>query len=268
MQRHHSSRQTSPGRRRDAQSAKVPLSMPRTCACLALLAIIAVVLAGCGSTSPSPPASAPPASQTPPTSTEVSSSETTTSTTNSSANPTAAPDDSGPPAFVTEGSTENGDKLHIEGRFGAILPASESDVDQTVLSECPQYDGRELVTRLDLTTTLESSLSGTVNLVGFVPPLGEVSHLIDYVLGFSEGPTCELVTEESGISINLGRLQPHESHNFTMWVVLLDAITPNDPHPSVQTLAHQNWIMGAPEATVDGASVRLSGDDAGIPLVK
>lgn len=222
------------------------------------------LLAGCGSTTSS--TSTPnvtPISQTPSAPTE----ETATTTTTSS-NTAAAPDASGPPAFTTEGSTENGDKLRIEGRFGPILPASESDVDQTVLAECPRYDDRELVTRLDLTTTIESSLSGTVMLVGFVPPLSEVSHLVDYVLGFSEGPSCTLAAEESGPSINLGTLQPHQPVNFTMWVVLLDAITPSDPHPSLHTLAHQNWIMGAPEATVDGATVRLSGDDAGIPLVK
>jgi hypothetical protein len=193
---------------------------------------------------------------------------TSSSTTPDTVRTRAAPDPNSPPAFSLRGQTENGDKLRIEGHFGPILPANESDVDQTVLAECPRYDGRELVTRLDLATTIESSLPGTVLVGGLVPPLSEVTHLVDYVFDYTEGPSCDLGTDESEITINMGTLQPHQPHNFTMWVVLLDAITPSDPHPSLQTLAHQNWLMGAPEASVDGASVRLSGDDAGIPLVK
>src|SRR5664279_2779583 len=50
MLRHHASRQTTPGRGEIGQFANVPLLMPRAYACLALLTVVAVVLAGCGST--------------------------------------------------------------------------------------------------------------------------------------------------------------------------------------------------------------------------
>lgn len=230
--------------------------MMRSVCQAATLALVTVLIAGCGSNA-GPQSSS--ASQP-----MASTASSTTPATTSDPSTTAAPSAGGPPSFTMTGTTENGDHVRVEGRFGPTLPASESDVDQAVLSECPGYDGREMVTRLDLTATLESSLSGTVVLYGFIPPISQVSHLVDYVLGYSEGPTCDLVNEESEISINFGTLQPHQPANFTMWVVLLDAITPNDPHPSEQTLAHQNWLMGAPEASVDGSAAKLTGAGPGI----
>src|ERR1039458_10514727 len=251
---HHPSRQASPGRRQVGQSFKVPLSMLRTCACLGLLAVVAVALAGCGSTSPSPSASAPPASQTPSTTQETPTSETatSTSTTNSSVSSAAAPNTSGPPSFVTDLDMQGGDKVKLEGWFGPPLPAAESNVDQTALSECPQPtdDGRAIVVALDLTATLESSLSGEVELnLGTLPP----ETLAEYILGFSSGAQCEAAVENP-TGIKLGTLQPHRSTTFALWIAFGNAITPNDPHPSEAVLRANNWLMSLPHATVDSES--------------
>jgi hypothetical protein len=139
--------------------------------------------------------------------------------------------------------------VKVEGRLGSPLRASESDVDQTTLSECtpPAPDGRELVVRLDLTTTLESSLAGEVTLS--IAPI--VGPLVSFVMGFREGPRCE-GGERRNAEANFGSMQPGQSVSFTMWVVLPDAITPADPHPSEHALAARGWLMGVPEPSVNG----------------
>jgi hypothetical protein len=196
------------------------------------------------------------------------STQTPTTAATTPATPRAAPDPNSAPAFSLEGETEHGDKLKLEGRFGPVLAASASDVDQTVLSECPNYDERELVVRLDLTTTLESGLSGTVAIAGFIPQIGDVYHLVDLVYDYTEGPSCVLDNVENESVIDLGTLQPHEPHDFTMWVVLLDAITPRHPHPSVNTLSHQHWIIGEPSAAVNNAGVRWTHPSGDVAVVE
>ena len=183
--------------------------------------------------------------------------------------PAPSPPPAAPP-FWLAGTTQNGDKFRLEGRYGPIQTASETEVNHEVLDDCPSADGRELIAELALTATIESSLPGQVIVGGFVPPYADVSHLIDLILGYSDGPTCETVTEESQIAINLGTLQPHEPHVFVMWVVLPDAITPNDPHPSYQTLAKQNWVIGAVEASVDGSGVKIlsGGSGKGLAVIR
>jgi len=125
-----------------------------------LVALSALLLAGCGSSGSS---SSPSDLATIPTSvrTATQSDPATTPTTSSTPVDTAP---TGAASFVVQGSTQEGDKVKVEGRFGLPVPSSQSDVDQTALSECtaPAPDGRELVVRLDLTTTLESSLAGEV----------------------------------------------------------------------------------------------------------
>jgi len=66
----------------------------------------------------------------------------------------AASGGSGPADFVIEATTEKGDKVKVEGRFGPPQAAAESDVSQGALGECPSpaSDGRELIVRLDMVT--------------------------------------------------------------------------------------------------------------------
>jgi predicted small lipoprotein YifL len=240
-----------------------------------LLVLAAAALAACGSSGPSKPTESSLAAareakeQNEPSEAtadgETASTATTTPATTQASTTAAAPDPTGPPAFAMAGSTESGDKVRIEGRFGPVLSPSESGVNQSALEGCPQYAaGRDLVVQVDLVTTIESGLSGDATAEGFDFTLPRE---VDYVLDFSEGATCKFAGEYE-VSINMGTLQPHQPDHFTMWAVLLGAITPSDPHPSVQTLAHQHWSMAAPTVIADDAEVHFSHANPEIPLVK
>ncbi len=220
-----------------------------------LAALSALLLAGCGSSGSSSSSgsfTAPTASVSTPTQSDPTTAPTTSSTT---AEPPA-----GTPSFVVQGTTQEGDKVKVEGALGSPLRPSESDVDQTALSECtpPAPDGRELVVRLDLTTTLESSLAGEVTLS--TSPI--VGPLVSFVMGFKEGARCE-GGEPKNAEANFGSMRPGQSVSFTMWVVLPDAITPADPHPSEHALAADLWLMGVPTPLVNGKGIgtpnKLSG---------
>lgn len=204
----------------------------------------AFVLASCGSTA-NLPAPSPP------------STITTTSTTATTSVSEASSIE--PPSFVVKGTTQEGDQVTLEGRLGRALPASESDVDQTALSSCPPpaNDGRAMVVRLDLTATLESSLSGKVNV--FPVALQDTTgrhQPINFLMGYNQGAACAQQAETDGTTgIDLGTVQPHQSAHFTMWVVLPDAITPADQHPSKKMLGSQDWLIAIPLPQVNGHGV-------------
>lgn len=208
---------------------------------------IAAALAGCGSTESSNTAASTSLSGVAAASTDPTESTPTPATTSTSA---AEPNTGGSTSFVVNAGTNGGDAVKIEGWFGPPVPAGESNVDQTALGECssPTDDGRAIAVALDLTVTMESSLAGEVelNLGSFsVETLGE------YILGFSSGAQCSSA-EVNPTGIKLGTLQPHQSTNFSVWVVFINAITPNAPHPSEATLRANNWLMALPRVTVDG----------------
>jgi hypothetical protein len=220
----------------------------RHCGLLAL-GVAGLLLTGCGSASttrtiavtvPAPPA--------PTTATSHAATAATLSAVDK-----AAPSLHGPPDFILNESAQSGDKLKLEGRLGPLLPAGESDVDQNVLAGCSEVDGRELITRLDLTATIESGLSAHVTLANLSP--SAVTQRVDFVIDNSGGPTCSSGDESSEEAANpdLGTLQPHEPHDFTMWVVLPDAITPNDLYPSTVTLAHGEWLIHLLGARIDNS---------------
>jgi hypothetical protein len=145
------------------------------------------------------------------------------------------------------------------------LRPSESDVDQTALSECtpPAPDGRELVVRLDLSVTLESSLAGEVTL-STSPVVGP---LVSFVMGFKEGARCE-GGEPKNAEANFGSVQPGQTVSFTMWVVLPDAITPADPNPSAHALAADLWLMGVPMPLVNGKGIGTPSKISGSRVVR
>lgn len=212
---------------------------------LPLITVVAVGLPGCGSG----------ASTTSTTSSLFGAAATTdptesTSPPETSSTSAAEPNTEGPASFVVRATTQEGDRVKVEGWFGPPLPASKSDVDQSALSECPPPapDGRAIVVRLDLTTTLESSIAGQINL--------ETSYvhgqLANFVMGYSQGPQCKL-GEPNTTSASLGTLQPGQATNFTMWIVLPDAITPDNPHPSEKSLAKQGWFIEPVQPTVNGS---------------
>jgi hypothetical protein len=230
-------------RRRAAGMTGSRQAGPRRAGLALLAAIAASVLAGCGASASSQPPNS--TSSSLPTTSQAQSTAAETSSTSA-----AAPSTNSPPSFVVNATTQEGDKVKVEGRFGPALPASESDVDQTALSECPPPapDGRAIVVRLDLVTTLESNLSGELGLeTSYI-----AGRLVNFVLGFSEGARCQN-GQPGEVSIKLGTLQPGQSADFTMWVVLPDAITSANPHPSEQTLGEQDWLMAIPQPTVNGS---------------
>jgi hypothetical protein len=238
------------------------------CARLPLLAacMAGVLLVGCGSTPSTTAVLKRPAGQTHAASTSAPPPATPTPPTDK-----AAPSSKGPPAFSIHGHTEHGDKVHVEGRFGPILAPSESDVDRTALQSCLDAGGgRELVRRLDITATITSGLSGEVRIGGFVVRATEESQhshfILDYVMDGGGGLACYRDTGEEGSTgvINLGRQQPQEPRHFTMWVVLPDAITPSDPHPSAKKLASEEWYIGYPVVSVDGAVAAGGGGELSV----
>jgi hypothetical protein len=207
-----------------------------------LVLLMAMVLAGCGA-SGQQSANVAPAS--PPTT-----ATTTAAPTPNTATSTSAPSSSGPPSFVVHTTTQEGDRVRLEGRFGPALPASESDLEEAVLGGCtpPANTGRAVVVQLNLTVTLESSLSGKIGFQTEAVPGGSMS----FVMGYSQGASC--VPGEPGAAVaELGEVQPHGSAHFTMWAVLADAITPNDPHPAEKTLGAQALLMAVPQASVNGS---------------
>jgi hypothetical protein len=225
---------------------------------LLFLAVLAVAapLAGCGSgrattvTVTTPPVSTQPAAAN------------THAVAPLSSTPQATPP-SGPPDFVLTGQTADGDKVRVEGRFGPALPPARTDANQTALGECGEADGRELIARLDLTTTIQSNLAGSVAIRGF-HTLSNPKGLTEFLMGYSEGATChpgDLPASE----VELGSLQPHVPHPFTLWVILGKAITPNDPHPSAKELG-QGWGMDIPIISVNNTPA-TRGIAAGGPRV-
>jgi hypothetical protein len=216
---------------------------------LVLVGLVVVGLQGCGSGA---------SSMTSATSSlpgVVASTDPTASTPAPETSDTSAaePNTEGPASFVVNATTQEGDQVKVEGWFGPALPASESDVDQSALSECPPPapDGRAIVVRLDLTATLESSLSGKVGLeTSFIPETSGTHQLVNFVMGYSQGASC-VRGEPGATSINLGTLQPQQATNFTMWVILPDAVTPDNPKPSEKTLGAEHWFMAIPQPTVN-----------------
>jgi hypothetical protein len=216
-----------------------------------LLATLVAMLAGCGSSERRFP-NVKPITNQPVAVTTPATMETSTVTTGTSA---AESDTSGPASFVLHSTTEQGDTVKIEGWFGRALPASESDVEPSALSGCPPpaNDGRAIVVKLDLAVTLESSLAGKVGFqTGDVAGGSTTQQLMAFVMDYSSGATC-LRGEPSATTAELGTMQPGETRHFTIWLVLPDAITPSDPHPSEQTLGREHWLMLVPQPVVDGS---------------
>jgi hypothetical protein len=217
----------------------VSVELPRVTRQVAILLLVgaSAVVAGCGSSVSTPNASV--ASQP-----QTTQAATTATTTTASI---------GPPDFVVNGITSEGDKVKVEGRLGRPLPAGESEVQQDALAGCPEPsgDGRAVIVRLDLSATLESSLSGEVKLTtGWGK--GTQAH---FLLGSGEGAQCE--SGQPVTYLDLGTLQPGQTAHQTIWLVLADAITPDNPHPTEGSLAAQDWSIEAPFPEVNGTPAEL-----------
>lgn len=175
--------------------------------------------------------------------------------------PATAPSTPAPtpkPDFVIESEGKSGDKVKLEGRFGPPLSASDTDASHAALESCQGADGRQMVVRLDVTATVESGLAGHVAL-GFRVPYQNERSLSPplFLMGYSEGPACSGQAEPG--RADLGTLEPHQPHSFTLWLVLPDVVTPRDPHPSAKSMARQEWLIDQPEVWMDNGRLAATG---------
>lgn len=202
--------------------------------------VLAAAISGCGSGQVAPIT----ATSSPPASTQPAAARTPAVNTPNHPIPNSA----APPAFVLKSKNEDGDRVSVEGRFGQALPLAQSDANQSAVGQCPQSDGRELVAHLELTTTIRSSLAADVVLDDFLTD-GQASRQTEFLMGYTNGPTCE---SEAGINhkVDLGTLQPRIPHRFSIWIILDDAVTPNDPHPSASKLG-RDWRLPIPTVLID-----------------
>ena len=139
----------------------------------------------------------------------------------------------------------------LEGRFGSPAPVSGSEVQSTAVEGCPAppNDGRAIIVRLDLAAALESSLSGEV-VARFTG--GNGANKPFFLLGTTQGAACE---SQSEAKVDFGTLQPGQSGNMAIWLVLANAISPDNPQPTEETLAKEGWEIQAPELLVNEATV-------------
>ena len=155
-----------------------------------------------------------------------------------------------PPDFTLRAANSEGDSVVTEGRFGTPTVLNRTGIPASVLAECGRGDGRELAVRLELTTTVRSSLAIKVGMGDFRSS-ASADNGTRFIMDYHEGPGClsQAATTES--EIELGLLAPHALHEFTAWVILEEAITPEHPGPAPKTLS-EGWSIAIPLISLNG----------------
>jgi hypothetical protein len=164
------------------------------------------------------------------------------------------------PDFVIVGRTDSGDKVQILGHVGEATTLEESDADQTALATCSgASNGRAMVVRLDLQTTVTSGLPAQVRLTEFSWDSAYSTYAMDFLMNYSDGPQCG----NGGLEqvVDLGELQPNQPADFSLWAVLDDAITPDDPSPSKKTLG-QHALLKPPIVFLGGGELAYGTADS------
>jgi hypothetical protein len=134
------------------------------------------------------------------------------------------------PDFTIAAKNSGGDRVLVAGSFGPPVAQTRSDADQSALKEClTASDGRALVVRMDLEITVQSGLPTDVGLSNF----GFDGGLISFLMGYSAGADCQ---QGNTVSFHLA---PHQPAHFTIWLVLGDAITANNPSPTEKDLTNK-----------------------------
>jgi hypothetical protein len=218
---HHSSQQASPERR----STKVPLLMPRTCACLALLAVVAVVLTGCGSTT-----------STATTNSSVASQPQTTRAVATASNPstTSAPGTSqvstysGTVTIPANSADQFTFQLTAKVTLGAASTNTEGEGPPDVNVVAP-VSGTATVTNTTAGYKAEGTKIPVISILAFYRVSGPVCGPAGG-LETPRGRMCsiEIASLASGCSgheIELDSLAPEETGNLTVW--------PNGAQPMV-----------------------------------
>ena len=157
----------------------------------------------------------------------VATQSATASTTNAS-----APAPAGLAAFVLTVTASDGDKATVEGRFAPLVPADQSGIEASGLEGCQGASDRDYAIRLDLTATVESSLPATVSLLQFEGDNWAPKNM-DIVLDAEGALSCQVSGDSE---VTFGQLQPHQAGHQTVWLILPEAITPDEPHPEMRKL--------------------------------
>jgi hypothetical protein len=162
------------------------------------------------------------------------------------------------PDFVISIKGSGGDRAQVLGHFGRATTLGGSDADQEALASCSgAANSRAMVVRLDLRTTITSSLAAHVELSGFNRDAAYPTYSMQFLMNYTDGPECG----DGGLSqvVDLGELEPSVPHDFTLWVLLEDAISPNDPSPSAATLGG-HALMRIPTVLLGGNTYTYGAD--------
>jgi hypothetical protein len=195
------------------------------------VAMLGVVLAGCGNThATGQPENSASTSEAVPTQTA-----TTPETVSS-----------GEPDLTIRAEASDGDTVLITGHLSEPIPQAQSDAEPSGLSEClGSNDQRALIVKLTLEVTVESSLATDVGLSNFQTAEHSTGTPMSYLMGYSTGESCE-----PGNDVTLRQIQPHATSDFTIWLLLPDAITPDEPEPTAQALSGR-YMMIVPVVSIN-----------------
>jgi hypothetical protein len=176
--------------------------------------------------------------------------------------PASSPTSSGAsfasPDFVITVKGAGGYRAQVLGHFGRATTLGGSDADQEALATCSgAANSRAMVVRLDLRATVTSSLAVHVELSDFNRDAAYPAYTTHFLMNYSAGPECG----DGGLGqvADLGEIEPNTPHDFTMWVVLANAISPDDPSPSLATLG-QHALLRVPTVLLGGDSFSYGTD--------
>jgi hypothetical protein len=153
---------------------------------------------------------------------------------------------SGEPDLTIRAEASDGDTVLITGRLSEPKPQAQSDAEPSGLSEClGSNDQRALIVKLTLEVTVESSLAADVGLSNFQTSGHSTGTPMSYLMGYSTGESCE-----PGNEVTLRQVQPHATSDFTIWLLLPDATTPDEPEPTAQALSGR-YMMIVPVVSIN-----------------
>jgi hypothetical protein len=195
------------------------------------LGIIAAV-SGCGTVAHT--------ASTPSTESPGATTAQTQETTSESSPPTEVP------ALTIRAEASDGDTVLITGHLSEPVPQAQSDAEPSGLSEClGTNDQRALIVKLTLEVTVESTLAADVSLSDFQTAGISTGNPLSYLMGYSTGESCA-----PGNEVTLRQVQPSAPSNFTIWLVLPDAVTPNEPEPTAQSLSGR-YMTAMPTVSIN-----------------
>jgi hypothetical protein len=129
--------------------------------------------------------------------------------------------------------------------FGPAEPISSSNVDQSVLASCGFDTSRALVVAGQLHTVDNSSLAIKVEETFLWSAMDP--GVMYFVLAYSNGTQCATPDDNPYVQFTV---QPDQYDDFSFWVVLAGAITPDNPDGDQATLGQ--WVLQTPGVLLEG----------------